>query len=379
MKPAEQNLPGQDDVVDGEIIAEFEDGTLLNLPKVKSREDAPSRKIDPAAAQFREEKSGRRLFIRRLLLGGTAALALGGSAALLLSQTKQPNVIVLPDGKQVAIEGSPDVANLAEQIATLQKNLTDITSERDRLLSDLTSLSTELEDAKTELERLRSENSLWQVMDETGLDDLLEKGLQVLSVALSALLALNKTLISGISVAESSITSFIKLLPSPSEGIQWLQGQVIALSSSLLALKQLLEEVVDPVEPYTQMVSNFVVWILDRLPFGIGAKAKAGLEQMQSIINALPSLVDGVNTSVLNPLSDWLGSDAKANLNGILLDPVTTKLLKPAKDAASEVTDFANVYDTRLAAPVQAALAKRAEIRTQLGLTSNTTGGTAQP
>jgi hypothetical protein len=360
----------QEDVIDGEVVAEFEDHTLMNLPSVDGDEEDST-----GEAAGGEVDLGRRQFFTRLAVGGVAALALGGSAALLLyRQRGEPTVVILPNGAAVGSGGEPaDVAALYERVAELEYQLASVTAERDQLLSDLTSGDTEyqrlhaqLEETQAELEELRNINGLWQTMDQIGLDGLLRAAITLVGNSLTAFLAVLGLMQSGVAKGQSVIAKFINSLPGPQAGIRWLQERASRLADDLEWLGEQVENVVEATGPLTQKITEFILWILDRLPFGAGDKARAGMDAMETVINSLPNLIDGINTSVLEPLAVWFDADDDGNLAGILLDPIAENLVEPARETLSEFTTFQKAYEDELASPALAALDERDAIRSQI-------------
>lgn len=349
------------EIIDGEIVAEFRDETLMNLPKLPDEEYAKPAPPPPIAPPVMVEPAdtGRRQFFVRLAMGGVAALALGGSAALLLQRQREPSVVVLPNGTEVDVTGSVDVAALAEQVAGLQQNLAVVTAERDQFKSDLDRVMAMLEEA----EQL---NALYKQLDDIGLDDLLSGALSVVSAALGAVLGVIGLVAAGLADGEKRLNSLSTNFPGPQSGIIWLQEQIEKLADSIDELGKQVQAAVEPVEPYAEMIANFVLWVLERLPFGSGAKAKAGLEGMQAVIGSLPGLVSGINTTVLVPLANWFGKDTTRNLLGILVTPLVDGLVKPTQDMMGKFEIFQTDYQDRLAAPAQEALTQRAAIREQI-------------
>ncbi len=354
---ADQDGMEQEDVIDGEILAEFDDHTLLNLPHVPDE--------TTAAEGERPPDIGRRGFVLRLLAGGVAALALGGSAALIYDQQRrrQPQVVILPNGSQIE---AGDIATLVEQLDRLNAQVAALVAERDQLLGELAQANNDLAEMRAQLADAQALNDLWQQLDNVGLDVLVAGALAVLGPLVTGVANLAALLRSGLSTAQNAVDAFIRALPGPQEGIAWLKQQIVALAANLEWLGEQVQQAVEPVEPLAQLIANFVLWVLNRLPFGIGAKAKAGLEAMRDVIANLPSLVEGVTNDVLDPLAEWFGADEERNLSGILLNPLQEKVFAPARDLLDRLTSFQTAYREQLVAPAEAALAERAAIREQI-------------
>lgn len=355
----------QEDIIDGEIIAEFSGETLMSLPPIPDEEEHNQAQVKDVEEGY---DAGRRRLIARLALGGVAALALGGGAAVVWSQSRRnPTVVILPNGAQIGGEGNAtDVAALVERITQLEYDLASVTAERDQLISDLYNANAELEQLRPQLERAQALNALWQSLDDIGLDDLLASGLGVVGGLLTGVLGVVGLLQTGLVAGRAALESFTRSLPGPQAGIRWLQEQVSALADALEWLGEQVQRAVEPVEPYTEMIASFVLWVLSRLPFGAGEKARAGMEAMQSVISSLPTLIDGINTGVLNPLADWFGQNEEKSLSGILLKPISDGVIKPANDMLVKFSGFQNSYQEELAGPVGQALTERAAIRAQI-------------
>lgn len=360
-------LDEMDGVVDGEVIAEYGDATSVSAPRVPD-EEGMAVVPDEAASD-----PARRGFLARLLVGGVAAAALGGSAAFYYDQRRreaEPEFVVLPNGADVTVEGQ---AQLLDRIGEIEAALAAMTADRDRLAEelartndDLTLVRGDLDDAQVELEEQRRLNTLWEQLDAIGLDDLLDTALLLAGSALVRVLQVIVLLRTGIAAAQAVLNGFVAVFPGPQAGIRWLGRQVLALASNLEWLGQQIEQAIEPSDSLTAMVAEFVLWVLDRLPFGVGSRAQAGLEAMQTIVNDLPDLLAGLNDDVLDPLADWFGADEERNLLGALVDPVVENAIEPGESVLEAVGEFETVYKENLVDPVQGALAQRAALRDEI-------------
>lgn len=343
-------------IVDGEVLAEYDDHTLLNLPSVPDESKDPQLEVEDDLPST----SGRRQFMLNLLLGGGAAVALGGSAAFYAaSRQTDPTVVVMPNGAEFDPNDSTDVARLAERLAIVEAELEAVTAERDQL-------SLELDDARRALVDVQQLNALWNRHDEVGIDTMLAGGLALLAAGLGNLLTLVTNVLEGLERGGEVIAAFVEALPGPAEGITWLGRQVLALSNGLNTLAQTVEDVVESDNSVVTMVAEFIIWLLDRLPFGVGNSARAGLEAMQSLIAQLPTMVDRVNSDVLNPLADWLSDDDNVNFTGILLQPIEQFVIEPASALADDVSGFQETYQAEFATPVSTALNERSAIKAEI-------------
>lgn len=316
---------------------------------------------------------GRRWLLTRLALGGAAAFGLGGGAALLIN-TRRRTVIVLPNGEEIEVQGdAADVADLAAQIDTLAERLGVISAERDRLSDDLAEAYEEIEALQTQLTTVTADrdqaqqlNNLWAALDAVGLDDILAGALVTVEVAWLALSPLVEALRDGLARGRDVLQIVMDAFPGPQEGIHWLQEQVNELAENLAWLAEQVSEVVEPLQPLADAIAQFILWVLEHLPFGIGRDAQAGLEAMQTIVGGLPDLVEGINGSVLDPLADWFGQNVGTNLLGTLINPLLDNVFNPAGEMLDKLGVLDTDYETALAGPVQQALSNRAAIRAQI-------------
>lgn len=357
-----KHKPGE--VVDGEIIAEFEDETLMNLPNMEG--SGLHEQVSAPQVKLTEPDLARRQLIIRLLLGSGAALAIGGSAALLMNRKTSQSVVVLPNGAQIGADGNVDVAQILRQLSDAQNQLASVQSERDQLRTQLDTANAQLAEIQPQMDRLTSLNKLWADLDAIGLDDTLSGAISVASGAFTVLKGFVDSLRSGLTDAQESFDSFVRSIPGPQEGVKWLQDQMRSLKQTLDDLGTLVKQAVEPVEPFAQLVANFIAWVLNWLPLTPASRARAGMESMQSIIANLPLMIDGVNNTVLTPLASWFSSDPLKNLSGILLDPISKQVFAPAKSVADQMVAFEDAFSNKLIQPVTDALSRRAEIRAQI-------------
>src|SRR5688572_8230420 len=318
-----------DDFIDGEVISEFEGETFLNLPPVP---DADHSLAGPVAYD-----GGRRDFFLRMAVGGAAALALGGSAAMLVSQRRdgQTTEVIVPYGS--GAEGgqvSGNLAELAQRIGELEQQLAAMQFERDQAISDLnvsntriSELQTQLDAALAQLQESQGLNGLWQSLDDVDLDSIVAGALTLVGSALNTMMEVLAIVQTGIAAGQAALTKFVQAIPGAKQGIQWLQQRVTALSNDLEWLEGQVEQTVEPAEPFLTVIEEFILWVLDRLPFVSSDDARAGLEAMKTVIGSLPDTVAGINTSVLNPMAAWFGDDKSKSLTGTLVDPLQNQVL----------------------------------------------------
>jgi prefoldin subunit 5 len=346
------------EVIEGEIVAEFTGDTVMNLPEVEAPDSMPV------------YDSGRRGFVLRLMVGGAAAMAMGGGAALMYnSQRREQPVqeVILPYGSQAGDPNSPtNVADLQHQLESLNYNLVARTAERDQALSELTAAEAQVASLQQQLTDAQELLELWQSHDNIGLDGLVSAGLALVYAALRSSMSVLNALEAGVAFVGSLFETFIGQLPGPIEAISWLRNRVTALSNEIASLTQTLQQAVGSGQPFDGTVAEFIFWVLDQLPGNVGTQARAGLEGMQDLVNDLPDMVARINTDVLDPLATWFSADESRNIVGTLVSPIETNLVNPSTNVVTEFRDFATYFEDQLLIPVEDALSKRRTIHEQI-------------
>ena len=316
-----------------------------------------------------EQNTSRREFLRRLATGGGLAIGAGGVIAYIVNQ-RNTTVVVLPNGEQVKVrsaeDGQDELANLVTRTVALERALSDSDAERRSLADQLAAAQAEIDTMSQQRDGLLSLVGLYEALEEIGLDGIIDAGLALLESPLEAARNLVGLLESGIAIGLGALADLAEAIPSPQEGLIWLKGEVSALLINLDALKDRIEDVIEPIEPFTTLVINFILDVLNKLPFGLGNPARGGLETIQSIVTGLPLLADGVTSDVLDPLDTMFSQDNRTNLTGTLINPLQDDLIDPAGNTVEALNTLDQTYQNELMAPVQSALGERAAIRTQI-------------
>jgi hypothetical protein len=313
-----------------------------------------------------EAGASRRVFLRRLVVGGSLALGAGGVVAYLVDRDNT-TVMVLPNGDAVEVPTGTEVdetMNLINELAALREEL----SASDAARRDAES---QLSNAQAEIARLNDENSgllslvgLYEALEAIGLDDLVAVGFATIGAGMVAARQLISLLEKGVGKGITILDEFAEHFPTPQEGLVWLAGQLSALIINLQTLTARIEEAIEPIEDFAQEVAEFIVSVLRRLPFG--HSFAGGLETMQTIVGGLPTMVADIRTGVLDPLDEWFGQNNQTNLLGTLVNPMEEELIGPADDIVTSFGELDDSYQSDLLTPVQGALDERATIRQQI-------------
>jgi len=328
----------------------------------------------PSAATIADQQeqfasaTSRRAFLRRLAFGGGLALGAGGIAAYLVNQ-QRTTIVVLPNGDAVRVPpdaGSGETTGLLAQLADLRTALADSDEERRDLAGQLAEAKAEIERLNEERDGLLSLMALYEALEETGLDDIIAGGLAALSGGLALARELVALLEPGVTKGLGLLRKLTEDFPGPQAGIIWLKGEVSALLLNLETLRVRVEDAIEPIESFVELIAAFILDVLRKLPFGLGNPARGGLETMQTIVTGLPPFADGITLDVLDPLDVWFGQDNQANLLGTLVKPLEDDLITPANGTIDSFNSFDERYQNDLVTPVEAALAERETIKAQI-------------
>ncbi|MGF1504876.1 MAG: hypothetical protein ACFB51_07035 [Anaerolineae bacterium] len=301
-----------------------------------------------------------------MLIGGAAALTLGGGTALLVNNARrrEPVEVVLPNGADVTGQSAQDIARLAARITELENELAAVAAERDQLISELSTVRTERDNLSAELQECMDQLALWEQHHNTGLDALVSAALATFAPLLSSLVLLALGLGQGIGDAQRAIDRFVQRLPGPQNGVKWLRTQTDRLGQRLDILADSVQDAVETAGSLVQRVSDFIIWVLDRLPFGAGEQASRGMQSMEAVVAMLPDMLDGLRADVLDPMLAWF--DEGENVKTELFDPVSADVIQPAAATVEDVVSLNEKFEIEFEQPAEAALQQRAALMAEI-------------
>lgn len=213
---------------------------------------------------------------------------------------------------------------------------------------------------------LRRIVALYDEMDEAGLDGAVERGLALVGSLMERIRGPATALLGAIHTARSALLDFQARFPSLQLGFQWLQGNLSTLSQRLLGLENEVNQAMGLSGPFAETLGGFLAEVADRLPVGTAQRVRGGLERMGEIVTAIPSLVQGLYTRILEPMEGWFSHQDTAGLNGWLVNPLLETVLDPAQALAQDVLDLAEAWDAEWAAPIEEHLHQRRSLREEI-------------
>jgi hypothetical protein len=227
-------------------------------------------------------------------------------------------------------------------------------------------MQTALASADAEIARLQGLVSLYEDLEKTGLDAILQTGMAAVALPLGAIEAGAKVLQGGLIFVEDALLGVEQALPSARESILWLEAQVSALAAGVGTLESALGQVLERAGnlPAVEALRDFSAMILDNLPFGLGDKIRGVLDGITGVVTSVDDLIEGINTRVLEPLSEeWFSAEDGQGLGASLVGPLVEHLLDPLEEHLGNLASLADTWQANLSAPTQHALEQRAKIR----------------
>lgn len=335
----------------------------------------------------------RRTFLRAIGMS-TAGLALGGGAAWAYTQVLdqqaaeaalQQLTAQVSAAQQQSVSLDATVGALQGQITTLNAELAAATSQNAELANALASAQKTAMDAHThaaettnrltaaeakltvaeaKLTQYQTLIGLFDQLEAIGLDGLTREGLSAAAAGLSQALGLSPLVQSGLKLANGLLDEFEKTLPDFTAGLAWLGERVVRLKASLLLLEKAAKvTVAQAATGVVAIFGGFIKFVMDYLPFDIGEQTRATFSAAQTLITHTAEVSTQAEAEVLSKMTRYVG-DGPANWRRQLVTPLRTQAMPPADQLVTAVTTANAQFTQKLQTPVQAALDKRAALKT---------------
>jgi len=221
--------------------------------------------------------------------------------------------------------------------------------------------------ADDEIARLAGLVQLYEKLERVGLDAIIQTGMAAVGLLFGGLELGANGLKAGLEVVEAGLLSIEKAFPAVQTGIEWVEKGVSALADGIDALQATLGRAVDKASPITEALGDFVTFVLDKLPFGIGDNVQSVLDSLSDLVSGIPELVEGINTHLLEPLrQDWFSTEEGKGLDDALLKPLAERVFDPLEAHLGDLAGLIDAWQQKLVAPSQQALEERAAIREQI-------------
>jgi hypothetical protein len=220
--------------------------------------------------------------------------------------------------------------------------------------------------ADAEIARLQGLVALYEDLEKAGLDGVLQTGMAAVAAPLEVVEVGAKALESGLVLVEDALLGLEDALPSARESILWLEDRVSALAAGVGALESTLGQVLDRAGDLraVEALRDFASMVLDNLPFGLGDRIRTVFDGLAGLVTGVDDLIEGVNTHVLEPMSqEWFSEDDGQGIGAALVAPLVKHVLDPLQEHLGSLATLVDTWQQDLAAPTQRALEQRAKIR----------------
>jgi hypothetical protein len=340
--------------------------------------------------------SARRRFLLKVLGLGAAGLAAGGAGAwakaeydsALLSAAALPDLqtrLQGADAARAALElshatlqaqaaewqaqvaaATSQNAQLASALSTAQSENTALKSQAATLQGQIETLQAALEGVNARLNRSGELVSLYEQLDAAGLDGLVESGIGLMAGALAALGGPSAALRGGLASARGALTNFEAVLPEFKGAMAWLGEQVVRLKAGLWSVESSAQSTVNSaITGMAAVFGGFVGYLIDHLPFNIGARVRNTLSAVQGVLTGTTDMTDQAADKVLLKISKHV-EEGPNYWGATLVTPLREQTLAPADEVLSGVSGAETTFATGLKDPAAAALAQRRQQRERI-------------
>lgn len=333
----------------------------------------------------REEQTShsRRNFLRTAALTAVAATTAGAGAAKLTSiSNTAPTIIdtspvIVPEA-QAILTGNAELAELFSKLAAAQAENVRLKAELDASQRNLSTwqqtnsnsstqmeaMVLELDSANTRLSVLGGLVTLYEQLDDVDLSDLMSDGLTAVSESINSMAATSPLLAEGIEAGQLALDEIEAHLPLLENGRLWLERHNEKLQDYFGNLEALLQNAVENVAPFLEMLTNWFADVRKWLPFNFGKKAVGIMESATTLLSETPHTVSGLNTNVMQPLDQWLApEDDDIRLRRTLIKPLREKVISKANELNLQAAAVKQTYDEKVALPLETAVAQRRALR----------------
>jgi hypothetical protein len=333
----------------------------------------------------REDHShhGRRHFLKGAAFTAVAATTAGvGAAKLASGSSTAPTIIntapvIVPEA-QAVVTGSEELAELFSKLAAAQAENVRLKAELDaaqRGLSNwqqtnsnssvqLDTLSVELDNANQEISVLSGLVALYEQLDDVDVSEVMSEGLTAVSESINSMIATSPLLAEGIEAGQHALDELEAQLPLLENGRLWLERHNEKMQIYFDNLEELLQNAVESVEPFLEMLTNWFADVRKWLPFNLGQKAAGIMESATTLLSETPHTISGLNTNIVQPLDQWLAyEEDDVRLRRTLIKPMREKVISKANEMNIQAETVKRTYDEKITLPMETAVTQRQALR----------------
>ncbi len=207
--------------------------------------------------------------------------------------------------------------------------------------------------------------SLFEELDNVGLDRVVEGGLGLVAAALGRMAQGAAGLREGLTLAQQRINELDQSFAGLDEGLARAEGVVSGLSNLMQGLEDRLRAAGEPVAPITDALGSFFKGVVERIP-AVGPRIVETIERVEEIIGAIPESIENINRDLLTPLRTRFFPRDGDSVTVRLIDPLTGLLFTPADQLLLALEEMGQTWQSDLQQPAQEKLEKRADVRQKI-------------
>lgn len=267
-------------------------------------------------------------------------------------------------GGAVALTGMEATAwakrNAEQQIQDLEFQLTELRKQNDETQKQLVA-------AQLQIEVYKGLSGLYDTLDNINLESIIGAALGAYKGTLDALEGGINVLREGIVTAENTLDNFESAFASVRNALTSAENAWANVTALLTNAQDLVAQATSPILPFVDQARRFFDDLLGKIPFGGGEGARQAINGMIGLMVAIPSALDALDDGLFRTLRDnWFSADSARNLEATLAQPLIQGLLQPSRRFLDQVEYTLNRWETQVSQPVNAALAQREIVRTQI-------------
>jgi cell division protein FtsB len=333
-----------------------------------------------------ERRNRRRLFLKTLGLGA-AGVALGGGAAWAQGQAAdnatQRAALTDLNAQYSTLSATQqtlaaDYATLNIRATALDGQVTALSAQNTQLTAALSTaqqetaaLTAQLADAQsqliatqTALDQHKTLVALYEQLEALGLDEIVIGGLSVVANVLSLILNPANAARAALTPARDLLTDFESTLDDWARAMAWLGEKVVNLKVGLWFVEDAARQVVSGALTGVDAVfGGFAGFVLDRLPFNIGANVRATLTATQTLLTNLVSITDEADNEVMLKISRKVQKDQATSWHATLLQPLRENTLASVEGLLDTLDQAASALTTDFDTPTRTVIEQRRVVR----------------
>ncbi len=271
---------------------------------------------------------------------------------------------VLVAGGAAAVTGI-EATTWAKQDA--QQQLQDLQFQISELQKKNDAAQKELAAAQLQIEIYKGLAGLYDTLDNIGIDSVVGAALSAYKGTLNALGAGVNALREGIVNAENALDNFEKAFASIRAALTAAENAWANVNALLKNVQNLIAQASSPILPFVEQARKFFDDLLSKIPFGAGESARQTLNGITGLLVSIPAALDALDDGLFRALrQDWFSDDNARNLEATLTKPLINNVLQPTRKFLEQVDSTLNAWQAQVAQPVNAALAQREIVQTQI-------------